>query len=622
MNKFYLFLVASIFESASLHAQAHYDTEHMQTEKLNRGVVAVRCEQGVAVSWRLLPTDSRSQAFNVFRNGVKLNRKPLSKGGTFFMDTHPLSTDALYTVRTSTGEGSWLLKANSPMGYLPIDITPPVPADSTDPGNRNYDGSRVTYSANDCSVGDVDGDGQYEVFLKWDPSNSRDNSMAGFTANVYIDCYRFDGTRLWRINLGRNIRAGAHYTQFLVYDFDGDGKAEMICKTADGTVDGEGNTLGDATADYRSRQPGNTYGRVMSGPEYLTVFSGLTGKAIYTTNYVPERGDVRSWGDDHANRSERYLAAVAYLDGVHPSAVFCRGYYTRSCLCAWHWNGKELQQQWFFDSNQVGAAYAGQGNHNLRTADVDSDGKDEITYGAMAVDDDGSPLYSTGMGHGDALHLVAEPKTNRLFIWDVHENRRDGSELRDAATGKVVFQIKAPFDVGRGMAADIDPSHPGEELWSSGTGGLLSFSGQRIMPEGTTGQENDYSRPSQRFRLSCNFAIWWDGDLLRELLDRATISKYDPATGRANVLLRLNGVFNNGTKQNPCLSADVLGDWREEVLLRNAGSTQLRLYVSPIPTPYRFNCLMTDPPYRESVAAENVGYNQPPEPGYYLGTGM
>ena len=587
--------------SVGTQAQTRYDYSKLSTERLNRGVVAVRTPDGkVAVSWRTLSTDPKGQPYDVYRSGVKLNSQPLTTGGTFFIDEHPLDGDATYEVRRA-GEGIpagnfslfTLHSSLQTVGYLPIPLQKP----------------EGRYSANDASVGDVDGDGQYEIFLKWEPWNAHDNAHDGYTDPVFIDCYRLDGTLLWRINLGRNIRAGAHYTQFMVYDFDGDGRAEMICRTADGTIDGTSTVIGDSVADYR-----NAAGRILSGPEFLTVFDGLTGRALDTKPYIPERGDVKDWGDKNANRSDRFLAAVGYLgaflpqsgkDGRGlPSAIFCRGYYTRSVIVAWDWDGKELKQRWVFDTNQPEwASYAGQGNHNLRVADVDGDGYDEITYGSMAIDHDGRGLYNTGMGHGDAIHLLADPKDNALYIWDCHENRRDGSELRNARTGEVVFQIKSDIDVGRCMAADIDPTNPGPEMWSIDSRGVYNMKGERLYEP----------------RLSINFGIWWDGDLLRELLDHSTVSKYDWEKQQTIDLQQFDGQFNNGTKSNPCLSADLLGDWREEVLVRNRESTELRLYVTTIPTDYRINCLMEDIPYRHSVATQNVAYNQPPEPGYYIG---
>ena len=581
--------------------QTNYDLTKLSHEHLNRGVVAVKTADGkVAVSWRTLRSDPKGQTYDVYRDGEKLNQQPLTTGGTFFVDEKPLEGDAVYEVRGGGNDGTFTIKADTPVGYLPIPLQKP----------------EGRYAANDASVGDVDGDGQYEIILKWEPWNAHDNAHDGYTDNVLIDCYRLDGTRLWRIDLGRNIRAGAHYTQFMVYDFDGDGRAEMMCRTADGTTDGIGRVIGDSLADYRNR-----VGRILDGPEYLTVFDGLTGRALDTKPYIPQRGDVSAWGDSKANRSDRFLAAVGYLGGSHPSAIFCRGYYTRSVIAAWDWDGKELKSRWTFDTNTPKwRSYAGQGNHNLRVCDVDGDGFDEITYGSMAVDNDGTGLYNTRMGHGDAIHLIADPKDNALYIWDCHENKRDGSDLRNARTGEVVFQVKSNTDVGRCMAADIDPTNPGCEMWSADSHGIRNMRGEVIntAKDADDPQHNNYLIINGRW-LSMNFGIWWDGDLLRELLDRSTVSKYDWEHHELVDLQRFDGQFNNGTKSNPCLAADILGDWREEVLVRNRESTELRLYVSTIPTAYRVNCLMEDIPYRLSVATQNVAYNQPSELGYYLG---
>ncbi len=471
--------------------------------------------------------------------------------------------------------------------------------DSNNPGCEDYAGQ----GNHNLRVGDVDGDGEYEIILKWDPSNAHDNSHDGYTGEVYVDCYKLSGKLLWRINLGRNIRAGAHYTQFMVFDFDGDGKAEVVMKTADGTVDGRGKVIGDAQADYRNEQ-----GRILTGPEYLTVFNGLTGEAMQTIDYVPERGDLMGWGDSRGNRSDRFLACVAYLDGIHPSVVMCRGYYTRTVLAAFDWDGKELKQRWVFDSNNPGCEdYAGQGNHNLRVGDVDGDGCDEIIYGSCAIDHNGKGLYTTKMGHGDAIHLTHfDPSRKGLQVWDCHENKRDGSTYRDAATGEVIFQIKDNTDVGRCMAADIDPTQPGVEMWSVASGGIRNVKGEVV---------------KDRVRgLSCNMAVWWDGDLLRELLDRNMVSKYNWEKGVCERIAIFEGTLsNNGTKANPCLQGDIVGDWREEVLMRTADNTALRLYVSTIPTDYRFHAFLEDPIYRISIATQNVAYNQPTQPGFYFG---
>ena len=619
----------------SVNAQPNYDFSKLKHEQLNRGVVAIREGGKVIVSWRTLRNDKTTEPFDLFRNGKKLNATPMTKGGTFYIDEHPLSTDATYEVRGGGMNGSFTLKADAPEGYLPVRLQKPE-------GGTTPDGEAFTYSANDASVGDVDGDGQYEIILKWDPSNAHDNAHDGYTGSTLLDCFRLDGTLLWRIDLGINIRSGAHYTPFIVYDLDGDGRAELMVKTSDGTRDGRGHVLGNAKADYRHRAPKDAQnptperewakynkqgrpktGRILTGAEYITVFNGLTGEAMDTKPYIPERGNLSDWGDDYANRSDRMLAGVGYLDGIHASAIFCRGYYTRTVIAAWDWDGKELKNHWTFDTNTPEwASYAGQGNHNLRVADVDGDGCDEITYGSMAVDNDGRGLYNTGMGHGDAIHLTAfDPNSKELQVWDCHENRRDGSDFRNARTGEILFQISSKSDVGRAMAADIDPTNPGLEMWSTDSHGIRNIKGEILnsAKDPDDPQHQQHLKLGDRY-LSVNFGIWWDGDLLRELLDRETVSKYDWTQKTIIDVKKLEGVvFNNGTKSNPSLAADILGDWREEVIARTPDSSELRIFVSPIPTDYRINCLMEDIPYRLSTAAQNVGYNQPSETGFYLG---
>lgn len=599
----YLLCIFMLLPVVTMTAQPGYNYSKLQREKLNRGVVAIRENPSeVIVSWRYLSSDPIQTGFNVYRDGKKLTDTPITVS-TLFRDKNNSQKTAVYEVRpvlkgkeTHHIDGTYTFPENAPLGYLEIPLQ--KPADGITPAGDTY-----TYSPNDASIGDVDGDGEYEIILKWDPSNSHDNAHEGYTGEVYIDCYRMNGEQLWRINLGKNIRAGAHYTQFMVYDLDGDGKAEVVMRTADGTVDGKGKVIGDAQADYRNEQ-----GRILTGPEYLTVFNGLTGEAMQTIDYVPERGNLMDWGDNRGNRSDRFLACVAYLDGIHPSVVMCRGYYTRTVLAAYDWNGKELKERWIFDSNHPGCEdYAGQGNHNLRVGDVDGDGCDEIIYGSCAIDHNGKGLYTTKMGHGDAIHLTHfDPSRKGLQVWDCHENKRDGSTYRDAATGEILFQIKDSTDVGRCMAADIDPTQPGVEMWSLASGGIRNIKGEVV---------------KARVRgLSCNMAVWWDGDLLRELLDRNIVSKYNWKKGVCERIAIFEGALsNNGTKATPCLQGDIVGDWREEVLLRTADNTALRLYVSTIPTDYRFHTFLEDPVYRISIATQNVAYNQPTQPGFYFG---
>ena len=606
-----------------------------QIEHLDRGAIAVPANGGgMLVSWRLLATDPADIAFNVYRAGRKLNSRPVTDATNF--DDAQGTTTAKYSVsvvlkRKEQRERASVQTWSEPYWSIPLQRPD---------GGTTPDGVTYTYSANDASVGDLDGDGHYEIVLKWDPSNSKDNAFAGYTGNVIVDAYTLDGRRLWRIDLGRNIRAGAHYTQFLVYDFDGDGKAEVVAKTADGTVDGEGKVIGDAQADWRStagevpqadrtgavtRADGTKIaplaGRILRGPEYLTVFDGRTGRALATTNYIPPRDSslsptteqlTQTWGDGYANRSDRFLAGVAYLDGQRPSIVMARGYYARTTLAAWDWRDGKLMQRWFFDSAKTAdpEGFGGQGNHQLSVADVDGDGRDEIVYGSMAVDDDGRGLWTAKLYHGDALHVSdLDPTHPGLERFGVHESPRKnggiGTSMLDARTGAVLWTTPGNNDVGRGVAFDIDPRYYGAECWATNSENLYDARGKVI---GT-------QRPRQ-----VNFGIWWDGDRLRELLDRNEISKWDWTTQTTKTLLLAEGVSaNNGTKATPALSADLFGDWREEVIWRTADSSALRIYATPFPTTYRYITLMQDPQYRLAVAAQNVAYNQPPHPGFYLG---
>ncbi len=569
-----------------------------QAEYLDRGVVALPSGNGIFISWRMLGDDPGNISFNVYRNGTKVNGSPITNSTNFFDGSGTVS--AAYTVRPIIDGRELQANRAKPTWsnpYWVINL------------NRPAGGDGYTYAPGDASVGDLDGDGEYEVILKWDPSNQKDNSQSGSTGNVYIDAYKLNGTRLWRIDLGRNIRAGAHYTQFMVYDLDGDGKAEVAAKTAPGTRDAAGTVLGGANAgtDYR-----NSGGYVLSGPEYLTIFNGETGAAMATTDYVPARGTVSSWGDGYGNRVDRFLAGIAYVDGQRPSLIMARGYYTRAVVVAWDWRDGRLTRRWTFDSNSSGnGAAAGQGAHSLTVGDVDNDGKHEIVYGSATIDDDGTLMYSNRFGHGDALHLSDFlPSRPGQEIYMVHENNATGVSMRDARTGQVIWSLPSGgTDVGRGVIMDIDPRHPGAEAWAS-VGGLNNATGLQI---GST-------KPG-----SVNFAAWWDGDLLRELLNGNTIDKWDYANG-ANRRLLSAGNYNaasiNGTKSTPVLSGDLFGDWREEVIWRNTNNTQLMIFTTTAVTTTKLRTLMHDIQYREAIAWQNTAYNQPPHPSFFIGDGM
>ena len=574
-----------------------------QMEKLNRGLVAIRTTtSSVFLSWRVLGSDPDNIAFNLYRDGVKITSTPITSSSNY---TDASSTGTTYMVKTvlngvETGESN--TAAIWTNNYFDINLN--VPAAETMP-----DGTTCTYSPCDCSTGDVDGDGELEIILKWDPSNSKDNSQSGYTGDVFLDTYKLNGTLLNRIDLGKNIRAGAHYTQFQVADYDGDGKAEIVCKTAPGTKDGLGNFLskGPAATDNDAADYRTTGGYILTGPEYLTVFSGLTGAELATVNYNPPRGTVSAWGDNYGNRVDRFLACTAYLDGIHPSIVMCRGYYTRLTLAAWDFKNGALSQRWFYDSGFTsGNGAYGQGNHNLAVGDVDDDGKDEIVYGSSAFDDNGALMYTTGLGHGDALHLTdLDPDRKGLEVWEVHE---DGNaayrwEMHDAKTGAILWGgVLAGVDNGRGLAANIDDSHRGFEMWSASGPGISDCKGNTL----TT------TSPSMNFR------IYWDGDFMDELLDGTSITKY----GVGTLLSAANCSSNNSTKATPCLSADIFGDWREEVIFRTADNTKLRIFSTTIPSTIKMYTLMHDAQYRNSIAWQNTAYNQPPNLGFYTGNDM
>jgi rhamnogalacturonan endolyase len=592
-------------------------------EKLGRGGVAIMTAPGKAfVSWRLLESDDPAVSFNLYRrmNGgpaIKLNDQPLN-AGTNFVDEKADNFNNLSYFVTPVASGKEA-EASEPFITLGGDEKPYLSIPITTPEG---------YTPNDASVGDLDGDGTLDIVLH-QVQNGQDNSHSGVTGPPILQAYKLDGTKLWEINLGRNIRDGAHYTQFMVYDLDGDGSAEIVCKTADGSTDGKGTVIGDATANYV-----NEAGKINSGPEFLTAFSGRDGSILSTVDYVPLRGvdkynatpdEMKAiWGDGNGNRGDRFLAAVAYLDGQKPSVVMCRGYYTRTFLVAWDLVDGKLKQRWVFDSNVEGKDYAGQGNHQLSVADVDEDGKDEIVYGGMVVDDNGKGLYTTKLGHGDAMHVSdLDPSNPGLELVRIQERFDDaGLHMVALKTGEVLWRIpstKAATEggdkgegPGRGASFDIDPNHPGSESWAFGAGmnGLFDAKGKKI---------------SDKMPPSCNFAVWWDGDETRELLDGTKITKWNPETLSVDPILdaaTFGCVKNNGTKSTPTLSGDLLGDWREEVIWASEDKTELRLFTTTIPTDRRIVTLLQDPQYRLALVWQNVAYNQPPHPSFAITKNM
>ena len=564
--------------------------------------------------------DAAGLQFDLYRSSgggaeVKLNKEPIDRTSDFLDRTVDYTVDNRWTLKATTGEVAiWTrLKGEERNPYLSVPVCKPEDGEIA--------GESFTYTANDCSVGDLDGDGEYEIILKWSPSNSKRPPQRGFTGNTYLDAYKMDGTRLWRIDLGPNVRSGAATTNFLVFDFDGDGCAEICCKTGDGTVDGLGHRIGDAQADWRTwDKKSPTYGKIVNGPEYLTVFEGRTGKELDSKEYIPTRYPLDGWGgvggncgnDNTGGRSDRFTAGVAFLDGKTPSPVMVRGWYGRTVVAAWTFTNGALKHTWIFDSAAPGwEAYSGMGNHSVTVADFDGDGCDEICVGAMTVDHDGKGLFTTGLRHGDALHAGRFiPSRQGMQVFGVHENEGDNEIVKrtpavamfDGATGEIIWQDGLGQDAGRGVAADIDPRYDGAECWCN-IGGLR---------RGDTGEIISNRKPD-----SCNFTIYWDADPLAELLDHVSISKWNWNAESTDLLLKAEGVVsNNGTKGNPCLSGDILGDWREEVIWPSEDQTELRIYSTTIPAVDRRATWMNDRQYRLAIAWQNVAYNQPPHPSF------
>ena len=589
-------------------------------EKLSRGLIGIPTEDGMYLSWRMTLEDAAGLQFDLYRSSgggaeVKLNKEPIDRTSDFLDRTVDYTVDNRWTLKATTGEVAiWTrLKGEERNPYLSVPVCKPEDGEIA--------GESFTYTANDCSVGDLDGDGEYEIILKWFPSNSKRPPQRGFTGNTYLDAYKMDGRRLWRIDLGPNVRSGAATTNFLVFDFDGDGCAEICCKTGDGTVDGLGHRIGDAQADWRTwDKKSPTYGKIVNGPEYLTVFEGRTGKELDSKEYIPTRYPLDGWGgvggncgnDNTGGRSDRFTAGVAFLDGKTPSPIMVRGWYGRTVVAAWTFTNGALKHTWTFDSAAPGwEAYSGMGNHSVTVADFDGDGCDEICVGAMTVDHDGKGLFTTGLRHGDALHAGRFiPSRQGMQVFGVHENEGDNEIVKrtpavamfDGATGEIIWQDGLGQDAGRGVAADIDPRYDGAECWCN-IGGLR---------RGDTGEIISNRKPD-----SCNFTIYWDADPLAELLDHVSISKWNWNAESTDLLLKAEGVVsNNGTKGNPCLSGDILGDWREEVIWPSEDQTELRIYSTTIPAVDRRATWMNDRQYRLAIAWQNVAYNQPPHPSF------
>jgi rhamnogalacturonan endolyase len=610
MKNFFLRRIPTIILVGALFASSSY-AQH-QMEKLSRGLVGVYTSSGVFLSWRILGTEFSTTSFYVYRDGTKI-ATIASTANSNYLDASGTASNTYYVVPVVSGTAGTASATVTPWSniYKSVSLTRPA-------GGTDLSGVAYTYSPNDCSVGDLDGDGDYELVVKWDPSDSKDNSASGYTAPVYLDAYELDGTLKWRINLGINVRAGAHYTPFLVYDFNGDGKAEVVFRGCPGTTDNAGTVIG-GTTDYR-----NSSGYNLTSPEYLCVASGASGNITKYCTFGPSRGTVSDWGDTYGNRCDRFLAGVAYLDGVTPSIIMTRGYYTgtvsgttygQTKIYAYSYLSNTITQKWSFTAVYGGtnAAYVGQGNHQLSCADIDGDGYDEIVYGSCTIDHDGTGKYSTGLGHGDMLNVgVLNPSLSVPTVWAAHEEGSSNggiiASFRNAKTGAVIWSVSGTGDNGRALSADIDATYPGEECWSTASTTLYNCTGTGYGTAPTI----------------CNTSVWWDGDLQREILDGTKLDKW--VAGSTNRLVTLynygSSASNNSTKSNPCLTADIFGDWREEIILASSTGDAVNIFTTTTVSSTRMYTLMHDYQYRTGVAAENAGYNSTPRLSFYFGGGM
>jgi hypothetical protein len=569
-------------------------------EDLDRGLVAVQVSGGNYVGWRMLgyeynATDPANVAYNLYRDG---NRIATVTDSTNFLDSSGTATSSYSASLVIGGLECARSAAVTPwaQNYLSVPITAPP----TGPLGG-------VYAANDAAPGDLDGDGQLDLVLKWDPSYMTDLAITQ-TDSVLIDGLKLDGTRLWRIDVGKNIAASPHETQMSVYDFDGDGKAELAIKTAPGTKDGLGNYLktgpaagADNTIDYRQ-------GRMsaLGGPEWLTVFDGATGAERATVEY-PVPYSSTTWGDTSGSRSQRFNGGFAFVkdDGVatgRPSIIQQRGFYTRLTVSALTYRNGLLAKNWVFDSDTLGnAKAAGQGTHSLMAADVDNDGAQELIPGASTINSDGTFRCSTAMGHGDAMHVGELVPGKGITVFTVHESL-GGHDAHDAATCAFYFNVSQPgTDNGRGVADYVGPGDEDSASCSSSAGSVHCADGSMGAPS-----------------AGSNFLVYWDADEWRELEDGNTITK----SGGAALLTATGCSGNNGSKNTPTLTADLFGDWREELVLRQTDGKALRVYTTTDVTARRVYTLMHDPTYRAQVNFEQSGYNQPPHTGFRISPNM
>lgn len=669
----------------TITASAQISPATRNMENLDRGVVAMKVDKGTYISWRRLGTEPANTNFELYRNQEKIAEGAI----TNYSDPDGQLGDNYTVVCNGTMSAPAAVLEDNYI-EIPMAQTPESTVMNTD-RNGIYYGA---YTPGDGTYADLDGDGQYEIIVLWCPPDAKDAASGGRTGKAYIDAYKLDGTFMWRIDMGYNIRAGAHDTMLMVADFNNDGKAEMILRTSDGTVDGQGNVIGDASkgAAYEGSWAEMNGGKNLQGPLYVTCFDGETGKALDTVDFYPQNtiGSMEtcySFGDDFGNRCERYNSTLAYLDGVTPSVVMGRGYYfgkngrQRQAAAAYSFRNNKLTVDWKFDTESSGEGYksgreqyVGQGNHQLEAADVDGDGFDEVSTGALWYDQDGEVLWSSQLEHGDVIHIGDFLPTNPgLEVLTAKEDYSDsaahfdysspnlapmefdkaigadnelhrqkwGLVFQDAKTGKAIQVYNGTKDTGRGMIANIGYGDKYYVMW--GAGG--------------TGYHDNEGNDLGNLGLSMNGRIYWDGDLQDELQDHRgagkeiVISKWNDSTKKNEDLFVPEGTHSiNSTKGNTCGQGDIIGDWREEFVTyvvtdekkeeqkmtikgnfdkdvevtvsKSTYQYALRVYTTNIPTEYNFYTLAHDDVYRNSSGTYNNCYNQPPHISWYMNDKM
>ena len=631
----------------------------------------------VLVNWRMLPSDDENTGFDLYRKigaGVEsqLNRKISFTGGMHYEVTPITATnyqddpsdknnDITYRL-TYTGSdetlGTFTLTRKQMQDGLPYISIPLQPTDDVYANPDEFE-----YQANDASVGDLDGDGQMEIVVKrlvsptghLDGGTGASDSDPKVRHTVIFDAYKLDGTLLWRVKSGPNIILG-NSINFGVADLDGDGCAEVVTKTGEGTVFGDGKEIGDTNGDgktyYRSVWPVAHYTgdgpKGYGGPEFFSVIDGKTGRELARANFInrapegqTEQEMVKNWDANDRkwdNRTNRYAwklanslrLGIASFDGKKNHIFLGRGVYARSVVEGWNYepvpSGEfegTLTRLWHFDTDEAGgkdtnkdgklnSAYAAQGNHAFNATDLDGDGCDEIMYGSCAFDNDGTGLWTSGLGHGDANHVGKFlPDREGLQVFHCLENGIAWVALHDAKDGKVIWQRNGTSsnDMGRCMVDDIDPNSPGCEFWwpISSDYSAYAYDGNKALGY----------KPS-----SCNMAVWFDGTLNRQLMNENIINN-DRNGGRVFTMYRYSERFINGTKSNPSWYGDMLGDWREEVIVPDGTLVgDLKVFTTWYPTEHRFPWLMTDHNYYMQCVNECVGYNQPTHTGFYLGSDL